>query len=51
MGLVSLVFYGASAVGPVATAALAEATGSRSLPVAVSAAVVGSAALVVRSSD
>jgi predicted MFS family arabinose efflux permease len=51
MGLVSLVFYGASAVGPVATAALAEATGSRSLPVAVSAAIVGSAALVVRSSD
>jgi predicted MFS family arabinose efflux permease len=51
MGLVSLVFYGASAVGPVATASIAEASGSRSLPVALSAAVVGLAALVVRSTD
>lgn len=51
MGLVSLVFYGASAVGPVATASIAEASGSRSLPVTLSAAVVGLAALVVRSTD
>lgn len=51
MGLVSLVFQVANAVGPVAAATVAESTGSRALPVAVSGAIVGVAALVVRSTD
>ena len=51
MGLVSLVFHLATAVGPVGAAWLVAVTGSRAIPVAVSAAVVALAALVVRSSD
>lgn len=51
MGLVSLVFLLANAVGPVAAASVAGASGSRAIPVAVSAVVVGGASLVVRPSD
>lgn len=51
MGLVSLVFLLANSIGPVAAASVAEATGSRALPVAISAGIVGCGALVVRSSD
>lgn len=51
MGLVSLAFQLASAVGPVSAAWVADTTGSRAIPVAVSAAIVASAALVVRTSD
>jgi len=51
MGLVGLVFLLANAVGPVSAAWVADATGSRAIPVAISAMIVGSAAAVVRSSD
>jgi MFS family permease len=51
MGLVSLGFLVASAIGPVVAAWVAEGTGSRALPVAISAGVVFCSALVVRSSD
>jgi predicted MFS family arabinose efflux permease len=51
MGLVTLVFLLASAAGPLVTATFADITGSRALPVAVSAGVVFLAALVVRSDD
>jgi predicted MFS family arabinose efflux permease len=51
MGLVSLVFHIASAVGPVGAAWVVDATGSRAIPVAASAAIVAMAALVVRSTD
>jgi predicted MFS family arabinose efflux permease len=51
MGFVSLVFLLANSVGPIAAASVADATGSRSIPVAISAGIVGCAALVVRSSD
>lgn len=51
MGLVSLVFLLANSVGPVAAATVAESTGSRAIPVAISGLVVASAAFVVRSSD
>jgi len=51
MGLVSLVFHLANAVGPVAAAWVVDATGSRAIPVAASAVVVATAALVVRSTD
>jgi MFS family permease len=51
MGLVSLAFLLASAVGPVAAAWVADATGSRAIPVAVSAVIVGLAAVIVRGSD
>lgn len=51
MGLVSLVFGVANAVGPVSAAWMSDATGSRAIPVAISAVIVGGAALAVRSSD
>jgi MFS family permease len=51
MGAVSLVFLLANAIGPVAAATVAESTGSRAIPVAVSAVVVALAAAVVRPSD
>lgn len=51
MGLVSLVFHIANAVGPVAAATMSDATGSRAIPVAVSGAIMLVAALVVRSTD
>jgi predicted MFS family arabinose efflux permease len=51
MGLVSLVFLLANAIGPVAAALIADATGSRAVPVAIGAVIVGFGALVVRSSD
>lgn len=51
MGLVSLAFQLAGALGPLMAATLAESTGSRGLPVAISAAVVLLAALAVRSTD
>lgn len=51
MGAVSLMFLLASAIGPLVAAGIAESTGSRSIPVAISAVVVGLAAAVVRSSD
>lgn len=51
MGLVSLVFHVANAVGPVAAAIVSDATGSRAIPVAVSGGIMVVAALVVRSAD
>ena len=51
MGLVSLVFHVANAVGPVAAATVSDATGSRAIPVAVSGGIMVVAALVVRSAD
>jgi MFS family permease len=48
MGLVSLVFLLASAIGPTGAAWVAEATGSRAVPVAISAVVVGIGAVIVR---
>lgn len=51
MGLVSLVFLLANAVGPAAAAWVAEATGSRAVAVAISGVIVACAALVVRDSD
>ena len=51
MGMVSLVFLGANAVGPIGAAWLSASTGSRALPVLISAAIMGVAALVIRSSD
>lgn len=51
MGLVSLVFHVASAVGPVGAAWVVDATGSRAIPVAASGLIVAFAAVVVRSSD
>lgn len=51
MGLVSLVFLLSGAVAPVIAAWVAESTGSRAIPVAVSAVVVASAALIIRASD
>ena len=51
MGAVSLVFLLASAVGPVVAASVAESTGSRSIPVAVSAVIVAMGAGVIRPSD
>lgn len=51
MGLVSLVFLLANAVGPAAAAWVAEATGSRAVAVAISGVIVAGAALVVRDSD
>ena len=51
MGLVSLVFHAANAVGPVAAATVSDATGSRAIPVAVSGGIMVVAALVVRAAD
>lgn len=51
MGAVSLVFLLANSVGPVVAARVVESTGSRSIPVAVSALFVVLAAGVVRPSD
>ncbi len=51
MGLVSLVFLGASAVGPVGAAWLSASSGSRALPISISAAIMVAAALVIRSTD
>lgn len=51
MGLVTLVFLIANAIGPVAAAWTADITGSRALPVAASGVVIALAAFVVRSSD
>lgn len=51
MGLVSLAFYLASAIAPVAAALVADATGSRAVPVAISALVVLAAAFVIKTSE
>lgn len=51
MGVVSLVFGVANAVGPLAAAAIADASGSRTLPVAISAFIMVGAAFVIRSTD
>jgi MFS family permease len=51
MGLTSLVFLLCNSAGPIAAAWLAGVTGSRAIPVAISGAIVGTAALVVRASD
>ena len=51
MGMVSLVFLLANAVGPVGAAWIAETTGSRAIPVAISAGVVAMGALLVKSTD
>ena len=48
MGFVSLVFLITNAIGPVAAAWVADLTGSRSIPVAASAAILVAAAVVVR---
>lgn len=51
MGFVSLVFLVANAVGPLGAAWMADSTGSRTLPVAISAAIMLVAAMVIRSTD
>jgi len=51
MGLVSLAFLLASAIGPVAAAWVADTTGSRAIPVAASAAIVALAAVIVRETE
>lgn len=51
MGLVSMVFLVVGALGPVIAGALAESTGSRAIPVAVSALVTLTAAILIRSAD
>jgi MFS family permease len=51
MGLVSLAFQLAGALGPLLAATIAQSTGSRGLPVAISAGVVLLAALSVRATD
>lgn len=51
MGLVSLVFLVVGAAGPVAAGWVAEATGSRALPVAASALITLLAAALIRPSD
>lgn len=51
MGLVSLVFLLANSVGPVGAAWIAESTGSRAIPVAIGAVVVGLGALAVKATD
>ena len=51
MGMVSLVFLGANAIGPVAAAWLSASTGSRALPVLISGGIMAVAALVIRSTD
>jgi predicted MFS family arabinose efflux permease len=51
MGLVSLVFLLANAIGPVGAAWIAEATGSRAIPIVISAGIVAVGALLVRPAD
>lgn len=51
MGLVSLVFHVANAVGPVAAASVSDITGSRAIPVTISGVIMIAAAMVVRSTD
>ncbi len=51
MGLLSLVFLLAQAVGPVGAALVAEVTGSRAIPVLVSAVIVLGAAVALRKVD
>jgi len=51
MGLTSLVFLLCNSVGPVGAAWLADLSGTRAIPVAVSGVIVGTAALVVRAAD
>ena len=51
MGAVSLVFLIANAIGPLGAAWIAASTGSRAIPVVISAAIMAVAATVVRSTD
>lgn len=51
MGLMNLVFQLSNAIGPTGAAWIAEGTGSRSIPIVISALIVLSAALVVRAND
>ncbi len=51
MGLVSMMFLVVGALGPVIAGWLAESTGSRAIPVAVSAIITVSAAVLIRSAD
>jgi predicted MFS family arabinose efflux permease len=51
MGLVSLVFLGANAIGPLGAAWMSASTGSRALPVLISGAIMVAAALVIRATD
>lgn len=51
MGLISLVFLLCNSVGPVGAAWLADLTGTRAIPVAISGVIVGTAALVVKATD
>jgi MFS family permease len=51
MGVVSLVFHVANAAGPLGAAWIADSTGSRAIPVAISGVIMLGAALVIRSTD
>lgn len=51
MGVVSLVFHVANAAGPLGAAWIAESTGSRAIPVAISSVIMAGAALVIRTTD
>jgi MFS family permease len=51
MGVVSLVFHVANAAGPLGAAWIADATGSRAIPVAISGVIMAGAALVIRRTD
>jgi predicted MFS family arabinose efflux permease len=51
MGLVGLGFLLANALGPIAAAVIAENTGSRAIPVLISAGIVALAAVVVRTAE
>lgn len=51
MGVVSLVFHVANAAGPLGAAWIADSTGSRAIPVAISGVVMLGAALVIRPTD
>lgn len=51
MGLVTLVFLLANAVGPLGAAWIAESAGSRAIPVAISGVIVAAGAAVVKTTD
>jgi len=51
MGVVSLVFHVANAAGPLGAAWIAESTGSRAIPVAISSLIMAGAAFVIRKTD
>ncbi len=51
MGLVSMMFLVVGALGPVIAGWLAESTGSRAVPVAISAVITVAAAVLIRQTD